>query len=258
MYRLYKPARDKNFYRGLFSYLTESVLHMTNFVKTNNTYDILYYHDLLDIPGYGNGNIFDICLIQNEEDFIKNKNLYQNIEELKYYLNYGCYDIDNYDNNLRIVSEEVVKAFFKPKKKLSELIDQRHREINFKTTIGVHRRATDIRQHHNIIPIENVFKNIEFNEFEYIFLMCDNQKDLGTFKKRYGNKLITYDEFTSKDTNLPFFKINNSVGYIHNHVKELMFGVFTLSKTKNFICTKSNVSSFCILSNSKLNYKTLN
>ena len=39
--------------------------------------------------------------------------------------------------------------------------------------------------------------------------MCDNIYDTNKFKGRYGNKLITYDEFTSEDKNLPFFKINN-------------------------------------------------
>ncbi len=258
MVRLYKPARSKEIYRGLFSYLTESVLNMVNYINLEKNTNIIYYHDLFNVPGYGEGNLFDFSLTQDEIDFKSNKNLYKNIEEFSNILNIDCYDLNKFNGSIRVTSEEVVKQFFKPNKILTDLINQRHKEINFESTIGIHRRSTDIKQHHNIISLETIFKEIESNLFDNIFLMCDNYYDLTMFKKRYGNKLITYDEFTSKDMNLPFFKINNSVEDIHNHVKELLFGVFTLSKTKNFICTKSNISSFCLLSNSELNYKLLN
>ena len=258
MYRLYKPARSKELNRGLFSYLTESVLNMVNFINLNGDVDIIYFHDLFDIPGYGNENLYEISLVQDENDYKIHNNLYVNIESFKSVLNIGGYDIEKYSRDIRAVSEKVINKFFIPNTSLNELITKRHNEINFDTTIGVHRRSTDIGGHHNIIDIHNIFNEIESNEFDSVFLMCDNIYDLKKFKDRYGKKLITYDVFTSKDINLPFFKINNSIEDIHDHVKELLFGVFTLSKTKNFICTKSNISSFCILSNSKLNYKLLN
>jgi hypothetical protein len=258
MYRLYKPARSKEMNRGLFSYLTESVLNMVNFINLNGNIDIKYYHDLCRIPGYGNENLFDISLVQDENDFKINKHLYKNIESFNNVLKIDCYDIEKYTETLRLISEEIINKFFIPNTSLKELIDRRHSQINFNSTIGVHRRSTDIKSHHNIIDIDDIFNNIESNEFDNVFLMCDNIYDTNKFRLRYGNKLITYDEFTSKDTNLPFFKINNSMEDIHNHIKELLFGVFTISKTKKFICTKSNISSFCILSNSKLNYKLLN
>jgi hypothetical protein len=258
MYRLYKPARSKEAYRGLFSYFTESVLNMVNFIKLNGDVDIKYYHDLFNIPGYGNQNLYDIYLTQDENDYKLNNHLYQNIELFENILNIDCYDVERYNQDLRLISEKVISKFFIPNINLIELINKRHYEINFNTTIGVHRRSTDIGTHHNIIKIQDIFDEIECNDFDNIFLMCDNIYDTNKFKQRYGNKLITYDEFTSKDMNLPFFKINNSIEDIHNHIKELLFGVFTLSKTKNFICTKSNISSFCVLSNSKLNYKLLN
>lgn len=258
MFRLYKPARSKEAHRGLFSYLTESVLNMINFIKLNGDVDIKYYHDLFNIPGYGNENLYDICLSQDENDYKINNNLYVNVESFENILNLDCYDIERYSEDVKLISEKVINKFFIPNTSLNNLINERHRQINFNTTIGVHRRSTDIRLHHKVIDIRDIFNQIESNEFESVFLMCDNIYDTNKFKGRYGNKLITYDEFTSEDKNLPFFKINNSVEDIHNHVKELLFGVFTLSKTKNFICTKSNISSFCILSNSKLNYKLLN
>ena len=108
------------------------------------------------------------------------------------------------------------------------------------------------------LMLDVIFSEIESNDFNNVFLMCDNEHDTNKFKERYGNKIITYDEFTSKDTNVPFFKMQNSVQDIHKHIEELVFGVYTLSKTKHFICTKSNISSFSILSNSELNFKLLN
>tara|TARA_R110001592_G_scaffold209561_1_gene460747 strand:- start:514 stop:1290 length:777 start_codon:yes stop_codon:yes gene_type:complete len=255
MHRLYKPARGKQANRGLFSYLTESVLNLVNFTSLNKEFtDIKLYHDLVNIPGYGKENLFNIGLIQDNNDFKLNKNIYSNLEDVSA-LTFDCYNPESYDNDLRLISERLIKSFFIPNKELRDLIDKRHEEINFDTTIGVHRRATDISMHHNIININDIFSEIESTEFTNIFLMSDNLSDSNKFKKRYGNKLITYDEFTSHNSNLPFFKLKNSNEDMRNHVKELLFGVFTLRKTKKMICTKSNISSFCILSNHKLNYK---
>ena len=255
MHRLYKPARSKQANRGLFSYLTESVFNLVNFTSLNKELtDIKLYHDLVDIPGYGKENLFNIGLIQDNNDFKLNKNLYSNLEDISG-LPFDCYNPESYDNDLRLISERLIKKFFIPNKELSDLIDKRHKEINFDTTIGVHRRATDISMHHKIININDIFSEIESTEFTNIFLMSDNINDSNKFKKRYGNKLITYDEFTSHNSNLPFFKLKNSNETIRSHIKELLFGVFTLRNTKKMICTKSNISSFCILSNHKLNYK---
>lgn len=257
MHRLYKPARGKERIRGLFSYLTESVLDMVNFKLLNGESDIKYYHDLHNIPGYGNENLFDIFSTQDESDFKLNQKLYLNIESFEKRLNVGCYDAESYTQDIRLLSKRIIDEYFKPNHSLNEILTQRHSEINFETTVGVHRRATDIIQHHKILNLDVIFSEIESNDFNNVFLMCDNIHDTNSFKQRYGNKLITYDEFTSKEANLPFFKMENSVQDIHKHVEELVFGVYTLSKTKHFICTKSNISSFCILSNPELNFKLL-
>ena len=89
--------------------------------------------------------------------------------------------------------------------------------------------------------------------------MCDNYDDLNKFKNRYGNKLITFDEMTTSNINeLPFFKNGNHDNMFVGHITEIVFGAFTLGNTKKLICTKSNLSTFSILSNSKLQYKILN
>ena len=107
--------------------------------------------------------------------------------------------------------------------------------------------------------LSNIFNILEQEEFENVFLMSDNLKDLNEFKKRYGNKLITFDEFTaSKFEDNPFFKLENDEESIKQHIQEIVFGAYTLGMTKKLICTKSNLSTFSIFSNSKLNYKRLN
>jgi hypothetical protein len=258
MHRLYKPARGKEQIRGLFSYLTESVLDMVNFNLLNGESNIKYYHDLHNIPGYGKENLFDIFSTQDKSDFKLNQSLYLDIESFEKKLNVGCYDVEKFTYDIRLISEKIITEHFKPNESLNKILHQRHSEIDFESTVGVHRRATDICHHHEILNLDVIFSEIESNDFNNVFLMCDNEHDTNKFKERYGNKIITYDEFTSKDTNVPFFKMQNSVQDIHKHIEELVFGVYTLSKTKHFICTKSNISSFSILSNSELNFKLLN
>jgi hypothetical protein len=143
---------------------------------------------------------------------------------------------------------------------MKNLFSSRHSQIDFTKTIGFHRRATDMTLHHiPTIPLDNVFNSIEEEEFENIFLMSDNMDDLNKFKQRYGNRLITFDEFsTSELDSNPFFKMNKDEESTKNHIKEIVFGAYTLGMTKKLYCTKSNLSTFSILSNSNLNYKRLN
>jgi hypothetical protein len=257
MNRLFKPARSKECGRGFFSYLTESVINMVNFVKINGHGDIIYYHDLHNLPGYVKDNSFDVAFIQNTNDYKKNIDLYDNIENTDNVLDLDCYNPLGFSNEVREISEKIVKNYFKFNETLNSYFVERHREIDFEKTVGVHRRSTDIKMHHNKISLQTVFYNIEKEEFDNIFLMCDNSFDTEEFKKRYGKKIITYDEFTSNDQNLPFFKLGNNQSQIENHILELVFGVFTLSKTKKLICTKSNLSSFAILINKNLKYNIL-
>jgi hypothetical protein len=224
---------------------------MINYVKINGKKDIKYYHDLVDIPGYGNNNLFEISFMQGNFDFINQKHLYENIELTQNILNLDCYNPFSYDFEVRQFSKYVIDNFFIPNDEFKLLLAKRHLEINFDNTIGVHRRATDIYQHHKVVDLQKIFNTIESQNFKNIFLMCDNSDDTLKFKKRYGNMIITYDDFTSINGALPFFKENK------NHINELIFGVFTLSKTKTFICSKSNLSTFSILINPNLTFKLI-
>jgi hypothetical protein len=259
MLRLYKPARDKHVKRGYFSYLTESVF---NLLFLNNEDINKYYHDLTDIWGYGTGNIFDVCFTQDSVDYINNINEYINIEKidkpkLNQFLNVNPYDLSDLTDELRLQSEKNIKQYFKLNDYCESLYNERIKSIDFTKTIGVHRRATDISGHFPIVSLENIFKEIDSCDFSSIFLMCDNKIDYQEFKERYGDKIICYDVYTSDYSEKPFYRYENTETDIKNHITELVLGTIILSKVKLLICSKSNLSTFSILSNSKLKYKIL-
>jgi hypothetical protein len=157
--------------------------------------------------------------------------------------------------------ESIIKDNFILNDEMKQLFSSRHSQIDFTKTIGFHRRATDMSTVHHTATIDllQIFNILEKEEFENIFLMSDNINDLNKFIERYGNRLITFDEFTSsKSDNDPFFKLENNDELIKQHIQEIVFGAYTLGMTKKLICSKSNLSTFSIFSNSKLNYTRLN
>jgi hypothetical protein len=255
--KLYKPARSKHVKRGYFSYITESVFDLL-FLNNDNIQK--YYHDLFDIWGYGNGNIFDVCFIQDNIDYMNNANEYSNIEDIQkpnYVSNLGPYDLNNLTYELRLISEKKINQFFILNDHCQSLYNERIKQIDFTKTIGVHRRSTDISGHFPIVSLEKIFNEIDSCDFNHIFLMCDNKTDYQKFKERYGDKVISYDTYTSDNSVIPFYRYNNTESDIKNHIIELVLGTIILGKVKLLICSKSNVSAFSILSNSKLKYKIL-
>jgi hypothetical protein len=260
MLRFYKPARAKENLRGFFSYISESIVNIHNVKLNYPDNDVKVYYVLENIPGYGNGNCFDICFEQDHQDYEKNKESYHNIEEINQLSNLELYNKESFNEKNRKECEIIVKETFTLNQTMTEIFKHRHSQISFEKTIGFHRRATDMQSIHNIqtLDLSYVFGKLEKEDFENIFLMCDNLSDLKKFKERYGRRLITYDEFsTSQEVSLPYFKLNKSQEN-KIHIQEIVFGAYTLGMTKKLICTKSNLSSFSILSNSRLNYTILN
>lgn len=262
MLKFYKPARGNGIHqRGYFSYITEAVIHLHNAQLNYPNEKFKVYYDLLGIIGYGSHNIYDVCFVQDRDDYIKNLNEYSNIEEVNYISKLNPYDNHTFTNPNLKMCESIIKEYFILNHKMKKLISSRHSQIDFTKTVGFHRRATDINNihHFKIIDLPKIFSIIEKEDFENIFLMCDNINDLGEFKERYGNKLITYDEFTSsKVSNNPFFKQDNDEDSIKQHIEEIVFGSYTLGMVKKLICTKSNLSTFSIFLNSQLNYTIIN
>jgi len=262
MLRFYKPARGKDIHqRGYFSYITESVVHLHNLHLNNSDEEIILYHDLCDIRGYGKGNMFDTCFTQDKNDYITHKDQYSDIEKVNYITTLDAYNPKTFNQKDIEITESIIKKYFILNDEMKKIFSSRHSEIDFSKTIGFHRRSTDMEIVHHVKKIElnNIFTILEKEDFENIFLMCDNIKDLEEFKNRYGNRLITFDDMTtSKESSEPFFKIGNEEDLVKKHIQEIVFGAFTLGMTKKLICTKSNLSSFSIFSNSKLNYTILN
>jgi hypothetical protein len=262
MLKFFKPARGNGIHqRGYFSYITESVVHIHNVLLNYPNEKLKIYYDLSNIQGYGNQNIYETCFVQDENDYLNNINEYSNIELVNYISKLNAYESETFTEENLKMCESIIKDNFILNDEMKQLFSSRHSQIDFTKTIGFHRRATDMSTVHHTATIDllEIFNIIEKEEFENIFLMSDNINDLNKFKERYGNRLITFDEFTSsKSDDDPFFKLENNDKLIKQHIQEIVFGAYTLGMTKKLICSKSNLSTFSIFSNSKLNYTRLN
>jgi hypothetical protein len=246
--RLYKPARSKEVYRGYFSYLTEAVGNLISFYDKIECNDLKIYFDLCDIPGYGVGNIFDKAFVQDYDDY--QNNFYGNLED------YGCglnpYST-SFDITLRKKSENIIAKHFIVNDEIKNLINNRFKNYNVNNILGVHYRTTDIKLHHPIVDIHKIFETIDNSDFEYIFLATDAMSEYEKFSKRYGSKVLFFDNTASNNDEV-FFKKNNEQEIIDQHIKEMVFNAYVLSKFRKLICTRSNVSTFSILANSNLEY----
>jgi hypothetical protein len=262
MKKYFKPARNPEAVRGYFSYITESVIELGNAYEGDLNREIKLYFDLENIPGYVNSNIFDVCFKQDTNDYRNNLMNYTNIENLPSYIpTVSKYDNRTWDVSYREYTEKIIKKHFLLNDELLNKFESRKSEINLDKTIGVHRRSTDIGMHnYQIISNETIFQNIESSDFDNVFLLCDNLNDFNKFKSRYGNKLISFDEFTTSTNSwLPFHKIGvNNENLKRAHIEEIVLGSLMLGLTKKLICVHSNLTNFTILSNSKLDYKILN
>lgn len=261
MLKFYKPARDKNIHqRGYFSYISESVVHIQNLLISFPEQEFKIYFDLEEIYGYGKNNIYDYCFEQDKLDWFQNKERYKNIESLPLKTNLDPYNKATFTKENLEMTENIIKKYFELNSEMKSIVESRFSGINFSDTIGFHRRATDMNFVHNVttIHLSQIFDILEKEEFENIFLMSDNIFDTKKFQERYGKRLITFDNFSSADEKLPFFKQENEEESVKKHIQEIVFGALALGKTKKLFCTMSNLSTFSIFSNSKLNYQRLN
>jgi hypothetical protein len=136
---------------------------------------------------------------------------------------------------------------------ITDLIEQRFKNYDFNRIIGVHRRSTDIIEHHSIVNLSDIFNEIDITDHDHIFLATDSNIEYQKFKERYGRKILFFDETTSNDKN-PFFKLIKNQEEIEKHIREIVFSVYVLAKTKKLICSRSNLAFFSILINSDLDY----
>jgi hypothetical protein len=245
--RLYKPARSKECGRGYFSYLTEAVGNLLGFYQQNKE-DAKVFFDLYDIPGYGKGNMFDVAFIQDHEDY--KMHAYHNIEEFSNLI--GSYET-SWDKDIRQQAQQIIEKHFVLRSEITDLIKTRFKNYDFNRIVGVHRRSTDIIEHHSIVDLSDIFNEIDSIDHDYIFLATDSNAEYSKFKERYGEKILFFDE-TASDNKKPFFKLIKNQEEIEKHIREIVFTVYALSKTKKLICSRSNLAIFSILINSELDY----
>ena len=246
--RLYKPARSKECGRGYFSYLTEAVGNLLEFYRRHDIEDVKVFFDLYDIPGYGTGNMFDAGFIQDHEDYSTNS--YHNVE--KYSNLIGSYETF-YDDDIRKKAQSIIEKHFIVRNEILNLIEDRFKNYDFDRIVGVHRRSTDIIEHHEIINLSKIFYEIDQTDHDYVFLATDSNIEYLKFKEHYGEKLLFFDK-TASNNNKPFFKLEKSQNKIEEHIREIVFTVYALARTKKLICSRSNLAIFSILINSNLEY----
>lgn len=237
-HRLWKGARSKESQRGFFSYLTEGLGNLLGFYEAYPNSDPSLYFHLYDIPGYGKGNAFEAGFVQDsrskEEPFI-------NIEKYPNLL--PAYELP--PDQTRFLAGELIKKHFTPRTEVVLLLEERLSGISLESTIGVHRRSTDIGEHHPIVPIQKVFKEIDLEDPLNIILATDSVSEAVKFRERYGDRVLFWDNTASPD-NRPFFKRSEDPLRIDEHIKEIVFSVYALAQTRKIICSKSNLSMFSL------------
>jgi hypothetical protein len=249
MQRFYKPARSKECGRGYFSYLAEAVGNL----MACGCEDAKVFFDLCDVPGYGTGNMFDAAFVQDHEDYRSHRAAYRNVEEFPNLV--GAYS-ESYGREMREKASGIIEKHFAVREEIMQMMEARFSAYDLRRVLGVHRRSTDIGQHHAIVEIEKIFGQIEQEDFDQVFLATDSMLEHAKFKQRYGGRLLFFDE-TSSSGNRPFFKVQHSQQEIEKHIREMVFTVYSLARTKKLICSLSNVSTFSILANPELEYAIL-
>ena len=262
MVRLVKTIRQEWELRGYYSYLGEAVIEIMWAKQKFPGEEIKVFFDLRNVHHYKQDNLFDVCFEQDHEDYNEYRNEYINIESLNSEILLNHYDLKILPQDIRELSEPIIKDYFCLKPNLLAESERRLQLIDLETTVSVHRRDTDMRHSHHVSAptLEQFYSIIDEGNYTNIFVMSDNKQDLDFFKQQYPNKVLSFEDgTTSTDNNLPFFLMEGtSPEEMRKHIENLTINTFILSKTKKLICSKSNLSNFAILANPKLEYIKLN
>jgi len=262
MIRLVKKIRNDYELRGYYSYILEGIIEIMWAQKKFPDQELKVYFDLKNVHHYKQENLFDVCFIQDDEDYFENLEKYINIESLKSEIKLNHYDLKIFPQEIREGSKTIMDKFLVLKQEYQDELENRLKTIDLSKTISVHRRDTDMSLSHGVYgpELQHFFTHIDNEEFEKIFVMSDNKPDLDFFIEKYGDKIISFENDTTSDnTTNPFFLNENiSPEMMKKHIENLTLNTFILGKTKKLFCTKSNVSAFAILANPKLDYIKLN
>lgn len=262
MKRFVKKIRGVHELRGYYSYLLEALIEIMRAYKIYPNEEIIVYFDLIDVKHYMQDNLFDVCFEQDEKDYKENFNLYENLETVEKVFYFDTYSLKEFPQELRDMVPKIIEKHFKLKQEYFDEINSRILKFDTSKTIGVHRRDTDmVRIHKQYSPnLTKYFEQIDEGNYEHIFLMSDNQRDINVFKEKYKDKIICFeDNVTSNNPNDPYFLLEEKTKEsTKKHIEEITINTFILSKVEKLIFTSSNLSAFAIMINPDLKYQKLN
>lgn len=119
------------------------------------------------------------------------------------------------------------------------------------SVLGVHRRGTDHKIDGPILSIEHYFKEVDkiYDQFNYLFVMSDEQQTIDAFKNRYRN-CVAYNSIRSLDNQAIHFGIGKKDPYRMG--EDVLVESIILSKCSHIIRTVSGVSIFSLMLNPDL------
>ena len=114
-----------------------------------------------------------------------------------------------YLNELALVARKYIRLNEVTRKMFAESMEKLFPvDIRAKRILGIHVRGTDFalnwKDHPNMVTPDEFFSATDHlldddNAFDYIFLATDDSSRLNTFKERYGEKLLYYEDVHRED-----------------------------------------------------------
>ena len=167
----------------------------------------------------------------------------------------GGYNVDDeYIGKMALVLKKYIRlnnvVQHKVLSDMQELIKGRWNE---KKILGVHIRGTDYalnwKNHPNMITmdafVEAIDETLVKYDYEYIFLATDDKRRLETMQKKYGSKLIYYQDVVrgEHELNIALEKNDRPMHHYLNGL-EVVRDMYTLARCDSLICGLSQVSIF--------------
>lgn len=159
-------------------------------------------------------------------------------------------------------SKEILYNFYKPFSDLlinlkilnSKFFKRIPNVFSNKKVLGFHKRGTDHAFHGNLVSDEyfsyKIDEELRKDNYDNIFMITDDLNSLSFFQRRYGNFLISTDSIkTNGDIGVHMMPTND---YSHILAPQAILDSYLLSLTTKKLVTKSNLSTFSILCNLKV------
>ena len=236
--------------QGFFSLIFEYVTHLFDDYYSQK---FIYYPLGVDNRYCSSINddifklFFDIKYDYN--DFLK-------AEKKDWFVHYNIPERPN--ENQREIINKLIHEYLPIKSFILEKVDDFMLPYKNKKILGIHKRGTDHWIHGQKLDLSEyiiaVNKELEKNNYDYIFLATDEYKTRKIFKEYFKDKLIYYpSKLLSQNDHLAVhYGIGLSEPYLMG--EEVLIESLILSKCDKLIKTVSSVSHFAIFYNLDLEY----